>query len=165
MVIIICLEHMYNWSITLRAVCGLSTLHHTSLSLLCLIKLEPNTNNKTKGNCTAAIWTALRRFHFHLSSIPPSAAFNYTRRNTDLKQTSGGNTAFCLTQTQFHQCWGHMGPNRAGVSEVGEILRLFTPIKAKQSHFYSKTNPFKGEYGWKMFKFTVLLASEKKHVW
>lgn len=87
---------------------------HISLSLLCLIKLEPNTNNKTKGNCAAAIWTALRRFHFHLSSIPPSAAFNYAKRNTDLKQTSGGNTAFCLAlkgvraQTQrVYNCGRH----------------------------------------------------------
>lgn len=74
------------------------TSHVTLFTVL--IKLEPNTNNKIKGNSAAAIWTALRRFHFHLSSIPPSAAFNYTRRNTDLKQTSGGNTAFWLTQTQ-----------------------------------------------------------------
>lgn len=72
---------------------------HISLSLLCLIRLEPNTNNTTKGNCTAAIWTPLRRFHFHLSSIPPSAAFNYAKRNTNLTQTSGGNTACCLTHS------------------------------------------------------------------
>lgn len=70
---------------------------HISLSLLCLIKLESNTNNKMKGNCEAAIWTALRRFHFRLSSIPPSAAFNYAKRKSNLKQTSGGNTAFCVT--------------------------------------------------------------------
>lgn len=67
-----------------------------SLSLLCLIKLEHNINNKMKGNCVAAIWMALRRFHFRLSSVPPSAAFNYIKRKSNLKQTSGDNTMFCV---------------------------------------------------------------------
>ena len=57
--------------------------HH---SLLRLIKPEPGTGGKKKGNCTAAIWTSLWRFHFHLSSIPPSAAFNYTARDTELNK-------------------------------------------------------------------------------
>lgn len=30
---------------------------------------------------------------------PPCAAFNYAKRNGNLKQTSGGGTAFCLTPT------------------------------------------------------------------
>lgn len=64
-----------------------------SLSLLCLIKLEPNINNKMKGNCAPAIWM-VGRFHF----VPPSAAFNYIKRKSNLKQTSGDNTMFSVNR-------------------------------------------------------------------
>lgn len=71
----------------MRSICVTERiLQHTYHSLLLgLIKLEPGTNNRTKGNCEAAIWTALRRFHSRLSSIPPSAAFNYAKGERESK--------------------------------------------------------------------------------
>lgn len=82
----------------MRSICVTErVLQHTYHSLLLgLIKLEPGTNNRTKGNCEAAIWTALRRFHSRLSSIPPSAAFNYAKGEREREQTSGGNASFSL---------------------------------------------------------------------
>lgn len=105
-----------------------------------LIKLEPNTNNKMKGNCTAAVWTALRRFHFSLSSVPPCAAFSYPRRNTHLKQTSGGGSAFSLSQTQSFT-------DAEGIR--GEILLVFNGVKGTQVLNNVKTHD-------------IVLHSEKK---
>lgn len=81
----------------MRSICVTErVLQHTYHSLLLgLIKLEPGTNNRTKGNCEAAIWTALRRFHSRLSSIPPSAVQLRKGRERESK-TSGGNASFCL---------------------------------------------------------------------